>query len=403
MDKIDLRPLTPRDLTAVLEVERVSFVSPWDVNTFKSTLEDKRCLSLLARNGPEVVGYCIALDLTSMVHILNLAVHPHWRGRGLGRRLIEEMLVRSASSGKVCAVLEVRTSNLSARSLYSSLGFVHVNTWRGYYTDTNEDASIMIKDLRRRSVVDAECTVLHNAEAAQGIMHIVLEGNLPQADPGQFVMLQVGMGFEPFLRRPLAVLSQKEGRTELLYKVRGPGTELLSRKTPGQAVRLLGPLGRGFTRRKADLTVYAAGGMGLPPLLYLAERLEAGVFIAGAGTSSELAMIERIASIPGVDPVVMTEDGSAGARGRVTDALESVMGQAPAGCDITVYACGPEGMLREAARIAGRKGAFCEVSIEERMGCGFGVCAGCVVETNSGPQRVCREGPVFNTTELAWG
>ncbi|HPP80265.1 MAG TPA: ribosomal protein S18-alanine N-acetyltransferase [Deltaproteobacteria bacterium] len=401
--ELDIRHIEHNDLDAVLEVERASFSSPWDRGTFETTLEDSRCIALKVTSGVELAGYCIALDLTSMVHILTLAVHPAWRGRGLGRRLVEEVLRRSASKGKVCAVLEVRTSNVPAKSLYSSLGFVHVSTWRGYYTDTNEDASIMVKDLRVRPIADAEAAIVENREVAPGTWRLELDCAIPQAEPGQFVMVQVDEGLDPFLRRPLAVLSQRKGRVELLYRVRGRGTALLAKKNQGEGLRILGPLGRGFTKRASDRTIYVAGGTGLPPLVFLAERLEAGVFIVGAKTISETALLDRVGAIPGVALVVMTEDGSSGDIGLATDGLRRVMDETPDGEEIAVYACGPMGMLKEAAALARERGARIEVSLDERMGCGFGVCAGCVVETRHGLVRVCREGPVFDAEDLLWG
>ncbi|HPC47141.1 MAG TPA: dihydroorotate dehydrogenase electron transfer subunit, partial [Deltaproteobacteria bacterium] len=86
-----------------------------------------------------------------------------------------------------------------------------------------------------------------------------------------------------------------------------------------------------------------------------------------------------------------------------TDALEGLLADVPDSDEVVIYACGPEGMLRSAAGMAARRRAYCEVSLEERMGCGFGVCSGCVVTTTRGKERVCREGPVFDASEILWG
>lgn len=402
MDTLKIRPIHPEDIPSVCEVERMSFPSPWDRETFIATIEDRRCISVLGTCQGEVAGYCLAMNLTSMVHILNLAVHPSWRGRGVARRLVDEILRKASESGRLCAVLEVRKSNTAARSLYESLGFVQVSTWRGYYSDTNEDASIMVKNLRKKQVGDTLCTVVRNTEVASSTWHIVLEGDMPRVDSGQFVMVQAGDSIEPFLRRPLAVLSQKGGVMELLYRVRGKGTELLAGKKTGDTVRVLGPLGRGFTKRSADHVFYVAGGTGLPPLIHLAERINKGTFIVGAQTKDGLYMLDRLLALQRIELVVMTEDGSSGGTGLATDALARLLEDVHKREDAVIYACGPRGMLRQVAILAAESGAYCEVSLEERMACGFGVCSGCVVRTTDGNERVCREGPVFDASRIVW-
>ncbi|HPJ94586.1 MAG TPA: ribosomal protein S18-alanine N-acetyltransferase [Deltaproteobacteria bacterium] len=402
MDRIIVRTALPEDIADVVAIERRSFTSPWDEETFATTLEDGRSIAILAMDDDVVIGYCIALRLTSMVHVLNLAVHPDRRGKGIGRRLIQEILRETAAHGKLCAVLEVRRSNVQARSLYTSMGFSHVSTWHRYYSDTDEDAAIMVKDLRPQTAHDVTCAIAHNVEVADGTFHLVLEGEVPRGDPGQFVMVQVSQGSEPFLRRPLAILGQKSSEIELLYKIKGYGTRLLSRKRAGELVRVLGPLGKGFGRRAAGQIIYMAGGTGLPPLLALAEHVRQGVFILGAKTKGDLPLLERIQSIPNTRNVITTEDGSFGCKGLATYILRDLLSDMPEGDDIILYACGPEGMLREGARMAAQKGAYCELSLEERMSCGFGACAGCVVSTRKGTKRVCREGPVFAADDINW-
>ncbi len=403
MDALTVRAALPEDIAEVAAIERMSFPSPWDTQTFATTLEDKRCLSALVFEGDTLVGYCFALCLSSMVHILNLAVRPGYREKGIGKRLIQDIISQSVAIDKVCAVLEVRKSNKPARSLYASIGFSHVSTWRGYYSDTKEDAEIMVKDLKARGPLDMTCTVVRNIEVAEKTYHLVLEGGLPQAVPGQFAMVQVSWGSEPFLRRPLAVLGQTSDEVELLYRVKGTGTELLAAKRAGERVKVLGPLGKGFTRRTGDRVIYMAGGTGLPPVLALAERMGNGTFIIGARTKRELPLLERVTSIPNTRTVVMTEDGSCGRKGLATDALDFVLGGSTVGEEIVIYACGPEGMLRAGAKLASRKGAYCEISLEEHMSCGFGACAGCVVQTKGGSMRVCRDGPVFAADDIIWG
>lgn len=390
------------DLSALVSLERQVFPTPWDADTFDATLEDPRCISVLAMEDDGLAGYCLALDLSSMVHILNLAVHPSWRRKGIARRLVREVVAQAVQCGKTCAVLEVRTSNTHARSLYASMGFTHVSTWRRYYTDTDEDAVIMVKDLRSRLARDAWCEVVENTEVARSTFHLVIEGDLPQALPGQFAMIQVNASSEPFLRRPLAVLGQKHHVTEFLFKVRGAGTDILARKRPGDRIKVLGPLGNGFGRTPVLHVIYLAGGTGLPPVLSLAETLGRGIFILGARDVGELPLLDRIHAIPNTRIVIMTEDGSCGVRGLATDALAEVLSGIDEPEDAMLYACGPEAMLKTAARMTADKGIGCEMALEERMSCGFGACAGCVTKTRNGSKRVCREGPVFPARELVW-
>jgi dihydroorotate dehydrogenase electron transfer subunit len=403
MDPVIILLANSDHVREIMVIECMSFPSPWDEKTFLITLEDERCNSCIAIEDGIIVGYCIALNLANMAHILNLAVHPDYRRLGIARQLVKEILMDAAIKDKVYAVLEVRKSNVPARSLYSSIGFSHVSTWNRYYTDTDEDAAIMVKDLRSGLVQDVECNVIRNIEVATQTFHIILEGELPLSAPGQFSMVQINSGMEPFLRRPLAILGQKSKRQELLYRIRGEGTRILSGKKNGETVKVLGPLGRGFTRHDGKKIVYVAGGTGLPPILCLAERIESGHFIIGAKNRYDLPLLERIQAIPNTETIIMTEDGSLGNKGLATDVIGEVISDGDNGEDTIIYACGPEGMLKEVSMLASKTGILCEISLEERMSCGFGACSGCVVRTIKGNKRVCREGPVFNSLDIIWG
>lgn len=387
-------------LPHILEIERKSFPCPWDVNTFSSTMEDRRCEGIVAIEDEMVVGYCFAISLSNVVHVLNLAVHPCFRRKGIARQLLRDILSGAVSKDKMYAVLEVRTSNVPALSLYSSMGFTHVSTRHKYYSETNEDANVMVKDLRMNKAMDVELSIVKNREVASEIFSLVLEGDMPPSYPGQFAMVMVSRTNEPFLRRPLAILSQGSGTVEMLYRIMGDGTRLLSKKRPGELLGVLGPLGRGFRKPESGSVIYVAGGMGLPPILSLAEALKTGYFIYGVKTGDDIPMLERIRAIPNTETIIMTEDGSLGEQGLSTDALRRVAERTTA--DAVIYACGPEGMLKEASAVARKIHARCQVSLEERMSCGFGACAGCVVNTFQGNQRVCREGPVFNAYDINW-
>jgi [ribosomal protein S18]-alanine N-acetyltransferase len=147
MDTLELRPATPDDLPVILEIERLSYPSPWDVLTFVSVLDDEECWNLTALYNGRVAGYCFTQVMRNMIHLLNLAVHPDVRGKGIARAMLEEMILFARSINKSYAFLEVRRSNDSAQALYHSLGFTHVCVWRHYYNDSGEDACIMVKKI----------------------------------------------------------------------------------------------------------------------------------------------------------------------------------------------------------------------------------------------------------------
>lgn len=233
------------------------------------------------------------------------------------------------------------------------------------------------------------------------------------AEPGQFGMLTCGDGLDPLLRRPFSLAGLRPGAAgttvELLIKEVGRGTAWLRRVPIGATLGLLLPLGRGFDLDAAAATrpALVAGGIGLPPVLFAAERLaERGVsfdLYLGAVTAAELLEMDRCQAVAGAvggDLIVTTDDGSGGEAGFVTDALRrrSERGRRYE----RVLACGPDAMLRAVARWAYEAGAGAELSLEEPMACGVGVCLGCVVELADG-RRVasCKEGPVFEASRLA--
>lgn len=233
------------------------------------------------------------------------------------------------------------------------------------------------------------------------------------AVPGQFGMVSCGPGWDPLLRRAfsLAGVARREGGwvAELLVKQVGRGTALLRGAPIGATLRVLAPLGRGFTLDAPSGVRLAlvAGGIGLPPVVFAAETLAAAGtsfdLYFGATTVAELIEAERCrraAEAVGGRLVLATDDGSAGEPGFVTDALAR---QLDAGARYArVLACGPDPMLKALARLAAARQLEAEVSLEEPMACGVGVCLGCVVELADGRLvPSCKEGPVFSTARLA--
>jgi dihydroorotate dehydrogenase electron transfer subunit len=221
---------------------------------------------------------------------------------------------------------------------------------------------------------------------------ISLECGLDGFEPGQFVMLKIPSQCT-FLRRPFGIMGLSRGVLALLYKIRGEGTHAMSGLKEGETVSVIGPLGTGFNAGIKGQAIYVAGGAGLPPLLALYNKTNRGEFLLGVKTEDDIPFDY----IPGKTRIA-SEDGSIGYKGLVTDLLSGLKIKTPS----VIYTCGPLPMLKEVSLIAESIGAKCQVSLEERMACGFGVCSGCVARTVKGNRSICVNGPVFDASELLW-
>jgi dihydroorotate dehydrogenase electron transfer subunit len=227
--------------------------------------------------------------------------------------------------------------------------------------------------------------------------------------PGQFVMLQAQPGRDPLLRRPMsvcAVLGSPPRRLQILYKVTGHGTRLLSRQPKGETLAMLGPLGNGFrlppeASARAGRQVMVAGGVGIAIFPFLAGALarlgHRPLLLFGARKAADLVGLDLFGR-GRIDAKFATEDGSRGTRGYVTSLLEKLF--AAPGPKPSLYVCGPTPMLRAVGDQARRAGIACQLALESQMPCGIGVCLGCVVaaaDPKAVPPypRVCTEGPVF--------
>jgi len=242
-------------------------------------------------------------------------------------------------------------------------------------------------------------------------------------------------GPRPLLRRPLSLAARTDrddGDVELtlIHRVVGAGTAWLAEAEVGQVVNLLGPLGNGFTLHPdRPLAAVLGGGIGIPPMLYLAEALTGAgaevVAFAGARSRALLPLTLAPAESPATDgrptrcavefahrgatTVIATDDGSAGVAGMVHEAFAAwLRSRRPAGGDLAVYACGPEPMMRAVADDADDAGAACQLALERHMACGVGACQGCVVKVKAdAPDRwayklACTDGPVFNAEDILW-
>ena len=245
-----------------------------------------------------------------------------------------------------------------------------------------------------------------NEQIAKNVYRMQLAGDTTGILPGQFVNIRVA---GQFLRRPISVCDISEAKGErlevrgerleargvltIIYKVVGVGTEAMSHLPVGTQLDVLTVLGNGYDLSKAgDAPLLVGGGVGVPPMYMLARQLrEMGKevkVILGFNTQDEVFYEEEFRAL-GCDVIVTTVDGSHGVKGFVTNAMD--------GQQSYYYTCGPLPMIKALINALGTHG---EVSMEERMGCGFGACMGCTIQTTIGPKRVCKEGPVFAAEEL---
>ena len=212
---------------------------------------------------------------------------------------------------------------------------------------------------------------------------------------GQFVEIALdGL----YLRRPISVCNYEEGELTLIYKVVGKGTDLMSQMAEGTQLDVLTGLGNGFNiDHECEQPLLVGGGVGVPPLYRLTRDLisqgKEVTVVLGFNTESEIFYAEKFEEA-GAKVIIATADGSVGVKGFVTNAIA----ESGVECDY-FYSCGPLPMLKALCQSLEIDG---EVSLEERMGCGFGICMGCSIQTTKGAKRVCKEGPVFKKEEVIW-
>jgi dihydroorotate dehydrogenase electron transfer subunit len=319
-------------------------------------------------------------------------------------------------------------------------------------------------DAARRSQFNT--TVLHNVPLCREHYHLVLRTpRFPRTEPGQFIQVacrdlddstpsQEEADWLPgrydaegelsapsaYLRRPFSLAGRRDTpdgvELDLIHRVVGVGTDWLARLQPGDTVGILGPLGNRFQVPPPGTTcILVGGGVGIPPLLYLAERVAGRAFaFAGAVTrdllpltltarsssadETEPAPVVEEFSRHGIPTVVTTDDGSYGFRGFVTQALERYLdGRHGPGSNqpAVVFTCGPEPMMKRVAEIAAVRDLECQVAVERAMACGMGTCQSCCIRVRkpdpTQPPLVgrdwcyrlaCTDGPIFRGADLLW-
>ena len=234
--------------------------------------------------------------------------------------------------------------------------------------------------------------ILTNTPLTSSVYKMTLQGDTSAITaPGQFVEIALP---GKFLRRPISVCDWAENSLTLIYKVVGHGTEQMAALPAGTRLDVLTGLGNGYdTTLSGENPVLVGGGVGVPPLYALCKKLIAEGkkprVILGFNQESEIFLKQEFEAL-GIPPQIATADGSRGTKGFVTDVLKNLHYS-------YFYSCGPMPMFRAMEAVVTSSGQY---SFEERMGCGFGACMGCSIQTKSGAKRVCKDGPVFLREEV---
>jgi len=241
-------------------------------------------------------------------------------------------------------------------------------------------------------------------------LYFKLVGRAPQIAPlirpGQFAHIRILPLKDALLRRPFSIYQVNGETFSILYKAVGKGTEVLSRMTPGEELSTIGPLGHGFTvpQPGGETPLLVAGGYGMAAMYLLAQRSpQKGIVFVGGRRRVDI-LCEKEFQALGWDVRVATEDGSHGEKGLVTQPLLAELRKKVA--KRKLFACGPTPMLKAVAKIAAEFDVPAEVSADEHMCCGVGVCLTCVIPVKVGDgweyQRTCTEGPVFDSRHVLW-
>ena len=232
--------------------------------------------------------------------------------------------------------------------------------------------------------------------------------------PGQFVMVAIadrGTAPTPLLKRALAVYSvhPEDGRPSIvtfLVKIVGEGTRRLNSVRAGEYLDLVGPLGNGFdlNRGKGKINLLVVGGTGIASVYLLAEKWYRGGeevhLVYGGRSADHLIGLDDFKRL-GLPVFVTTEDGSLGHRGLVTQGFQEYSSKFPKE-HINICTCGPNAMMEAVTTVAKTQGIPCQISVESKMACGFGVCLGCTVKTLNSYRLACTHGPVFDGASFVW-
>ncbi|MBU0484231.1 MAG: dihydroorotate dehydrogenase electron transfer subunit [Proteobacteria bacterium] len=267
--------------------------------------------------------------------------------------------------------------------------------------------------------VQLKAEVMRNEKLSSDITRLTMMARdiADIAKPGQFVMIRPTSCYDPLLRRPFSLHQVTgDGLIEILFKVVGRGTRILSAVEVGEFLDVVGPLGKGFLDSSRENICLLGGGMGIAPLLFLAKWLVSKktgdlnfniVVLLGAATDSEILPLLDDFEVMGLNVKIATDDGSLGYHGFVTDLLSKNLDPDN---NWIIYSCGPYPMLKKVAGISRDNNWQCQVSLETIMACGIKACLGCALPksesmklTDTQPYaHVCKDGPVFDAAEVKW-
>lgn len=230
------------------------------------------------------------------------------------------------------------------------------------------------------------------------------------AKPGHFIEIRVSDSIEPLLRRPISIynLNREAGILEFIFQVKGKGTEILAKRKIGEELDILGPIGYGtFEIKDYKNVAIIGGGIGTFPLYELAKELKqdttSNVNIYLGFRSKDYIVLEEEFKQVSDKLIITTDDGTYGIQGFAINELKKDIEQ---GNIDKIFACGPLPMLKAVQALSLEKNIPCEISLEEKMACGLGVCLGCAVKTAASPKdapeywHVCKAGPVFNAKDV---
>ena len=245
-----------------------------------------------------------------------------------------------------------------------------------------------------------KCELRLKTEITPGIFDYVVEAPeiAAEARTGQF--LHINCGGRTSLRRPISICDFDEGFVRFAFQVKGEGTEKLSRLDPGDVIDIMGPLGNGFTVKEDERAVIIGGGIGVFPLLRLARYHQDAPVFLGFRTKDLICMEDDFNEVND-NVVICTDDGSYGYNGFAVAAMGEYLMEHEVDM---IYCCGPTPMLKTVKQISEYRKIPCQISLEQRMGCGIGACLTCVCETKGAGmakyKQVCSAGPVFDSREV---
>lgn len=263
-------------------------------------------------------------------------------------------------------------------------------------------------------IVIEEATIIRNIQIASGIWETTMVAPKIRAQykgPGQFVNLLADIGWDNPLRRPMSIALVKKEEISIIYKVFGSVTSQLTEKQEKDTLNLMGPLGNVFSGWNNDNVdpVLVGGGVGLAPILNLHDLMKNQGFEAEMVIGARSAEEHFLDHNPEEGITLTTDDGSLGNKGTVIPSLEAVLDQNQ---DSIVFACGPEPMLSAVQKIVKERNIPAQLSVESYMGCGVGLCQGCVIERSNGQFKehsyheqyslVCMDGPVYKADEVTF-